>query len=134
MSIPTLPADASDADIIQHIDKWVGLLEQRKFVEALAVIPGTDPIWDADLLAEIISDYCTDENNVITSFNNGTSIDGLGQVRPDYQRKEVDWYDQHGSVWYDLNVNGLVSDLTATFTITKKAAQLVITLDDVHMM
>ena len=134
MLVPILPADASDAEIIHYIDNWVRLLEQRKFVEALAIIPGTDPIWDADLLAEIITDYCEDENNLVTSFNDGTSLDGLGQLHPTRQRKEVDWYDQHGSVWYDLNINGLVSDLTATFTITKKAAQLVVTLDDVHVM
>ncbi|MDJ0367232.1 hypothetical protein QMK33_18950 [Hymenobacter sp. H14-R3] len=135
MPTTVLPASALDAEIISHLDGWVELLEQQKFAEAMRIIPSQRATWwNADLLAEVIASYGDGPDNRVTLVNNGTALDGAGKLHPARQRKEVSWHGQRGSVWYDLNINGLVSDLTATFNMVKTAMQLTIKLDDVHIM
>jgi hypothetical protein len=130
----TLAEKASNAEIIKGIDQWVALLSQRKFAEALTAI-SAESFWSAELLAEFIDKYGDGEMNEVTVTNDGTSIDGAGNVSPFTQRKEVDWFeDGQGAVWYDLNINGRVSDLTATFNLEKNKGQLLIRLHDIHMM
>ena len=132
--LPTLPANASDAQLISFVDSWVGLLSERRFADALAAIEA-EPYWNAKLLAEIIDSYGEAENNQVTLTNNGTAVDGAGKVSAFEQRKEVDWFDEtRAEIWYDLNLNTIISDLTATFTVTKTAAQLIIKLEDIHVM
>ena len=128
------PANATDAQLISFLDSWVGLLSQRRFADALAAVEA-EPYWNAELLAEIIDRYGDAENNQVTLTNNGTAVDGAGKVSAFEQRKEIDWFaEERAEIWYDLNINGVVSDLTATFTVTKTAAQLTITLNDIHVM
>ena len=55
------------------------------------------------------------------------------------QRKDVSRYDQArrghiGEVWYDLNIDGLASDLTATFGIYSLSNGLILKLNDIHVM
>jgi hypothetical protein len=129
-----LVAKASNAEIISAIDQWIGLLSQRKFAEALAII-SSEPFWNAELLAEIIDSYDDGEHNQVTLTNDGTSIDGAGNISLFKQRKEVDWFDgERGAVWYDLNINGRVSDLTATFDLERSTEHLFLRLHDIHMM
>lgn len=94
-----------------------------------------ESFWCAESLAEVIESYGNGGINEVTLNNDGTSIDGVGKVSLFVQRKEVDWFDDtQGAVWYDLNINGRVSDLTATFNLEKKAGQLLLKLHDIHMM
>jgi hypothetical protein len=37
-------------------------------------------------------------------------------------------------VWYDLNINGLACDLTATFRVVENSDGLVVKLNDIHVM
>jgi hypothetical protein len=39
-----------------------------------------------------------------------------------------------GEVWHDLNINGLASDLTATFGLRADAGGLALVLEDIHVM
>lgn len=39
-----------------------------------------------------------------------------------------------GHVWFDLPLDGVWSDLTATFDVCKEDGQLVLELVDVHVM
>ena len=39
-----------------------------------------------------------------------------------------------GEVWYDLNIDGLASDLTATFDICEGLGGLTLVLNDIHLM
>jgi hypothetical protein len=39
-----------------------------------------------------------------------------------------------GEIWYDLNIDGYVSDLTATFGIVEHALGLEIKLNSIHVM
>lgn len=130
----TLAEKASDAEIIMIIDQWVVLLSQRRFAEALFAIPA-ESFWSSELLAEVIDSYGDGKKNEVTLTNDGTSIDGAGNVSPFKQRKEVDWFDNgQGAIWYDLNINNKVSDLTATFDLEKNNGQLLIKLHDIHVM
>jgi hypothetical protein len=39
-----------------------------------------------------------------------------------------------GEIWYDLNIDGVVSDLTATFRVVRVPGGLVMRLNDLHVM
>lgn len=39
-----------------------------------------------------------------------------------------------GEIWYDLNLDGFASDLTATFSIVERSDRLEIELNDIHVM
>jgi hypothetical protein len=130
----TVAATASAEEIIGLIDQWVSLLEQERYDEAYALFDA-EPTWSAELIREIIKAYGDEEDNRVTLFNNGTAVDGAGKVAAAKQRKEVDWVDEsRGDVWYDLNLNGLVSDLTATFNLEKRGGRVHVILQDIHVM
>jgi len=62
-------------------------------------------------------------------------MDGLGNIENAVQRKEITWYDKkRGDIWYDLNIDGYVSDLTALFDLEKTDKEIHIFLDDIHIM
>lgn len=55
------------------------------------------------------------------------------------QRKKVTRWPENrlkviGQIWYDLNIDGFVSDLTATFWIVSTGNGLVLRLNDIHVM
>jgi len=63
----------------------------------------------------------------------------IGKPTDISQRKEVTRWPQKrprgiGDIWYDVNIDGYASDLTATFYILEKNGGLVIELDDIHVM
>ncbi|GAB2869511.1 hypothetical protein [Hymenobacter ruber] len=142
----TLTLDCSNGEILDFIDQWVFLLAQEKYDEAMAFMEA-EPYWTADLIREIITENGSSSDRV-TLHNNGTSVDGTGKVWPTTQRKEVEWYSEErskaeeinwfdenkGDVWYDLNINGLVSDLTATFDLEKRDGRIHVILQDIHVM
>ena len=39
-----------------------------------------------------------------------------------------------GEIWYDLNIDGVTTDLTATFFIVRDRAGIKIVLSDIHVM
>ena len=130
----SLPSDASKEQIIGFIDRWVSLLEQEKYDESLALI-AAKPGWTPALIEEVINSYGDADTNRVTFLNNGTALDGAGNVEIALQRKEVEWHDdERGDVWYDLNINGLGSDLTATFDLVRRDGRLHLILQDIHVM
>lgn len=143
----TLTIDATDEASIEFIDQWVTLLADEKHKEALSYIEA-EPFWTAELTKEIITNDNESPEDRIMLKNNGTCIDGKGQVHPAYQRKEVEWYSEkrsieegigwfdenRGTIWYDLNISGLVSDLTATFDMEKHGDRIHVILQDIHVM
>ncbi|MBD2767890.1 hypothetical protein IC235_08285 [Hymenobacter sp. BT664] len=128
-----LSSDASKAQIIAFIDRWVSLLVQKKYDEVLALIVA-EPGWRPALIEEVSNSY-GDAANRVTLLNNGTALDGAGNSEIGRPRKEVDWHDdERGDVWYDLNINGLSSDLTATFDLVRRAGRMHLILQDIHVM
>ena len=127
-----LPASASDNEMLRFIDGWAALLEREDYAAAFAYTDH-DPAmgWTPDLIREVIKAY--------------------GERRPDQkvtvagmpsdvtQRKEVDRATKNGdgrvgAIWYDLNIDGLASDLTATFDVILEQGKLRIFLNDIHVM
>jgi len=130
----TLVATASEEEIIGLIDQWTSLLEQERYEDAHALLEA-GPDWSAALVKEVIQAYGDEAASQVTLLNNGTGLDGAGNLAPARQRKAVDWYSEdQGEVWYDLNLNGLVSDLTATFNLEKRNGRVHVMLQDVHVM
>ena len=55
------------------------------------------------------------------------------------QRKDVDRHSKPqswsvGYIAYDLNIDGVISDLTATFVIFEKGDSLAIVLEEIHVL
>ncbi|HEX8524213.1 MAG TPA: hypothetical protein VF669_18305 [Tepidisphaeraceae bacterium] len=127
-----LPIDASDATILAAVDRWAALLEAERYDEAFSVM-GNDPVrgWTPALMREVITQY--DEAAP------GQKVTLEGKPTDVTQRKRVRRFAKNkhgvvGEVWYDLNINGLASDLTATFSLRAEAGGLVLVLDDIHVM
>jgi hypothetical protein len=87
--------------------------------------------WTPDLIREVIKGY--DESDAAQKV----TLDGMPTEV--YQRKEVmRWPESRlggiGEIWYDLNINGYVSDLTATFAIQESTDGLTIVLEEISVM
>jgi hypothetical protein len=127
-----LPPTVTDAELLAFIDQWVGLLEREEYAGAFA-LTDHDPTtgWTADLLREVIKSYDeADPTQRVTVLGVPTDV---------WQRKCVDRWAPNprgvcGEIWYDLNINGRASDLSATFALEMGEAGLVVRLSDVHVM
>lgn len=114
-----LPATATDDDLLRFVDGWARLLEGEDYVAAFQYT-AHDPYmhWTPDLIREVIKAYDQGDAAQKVTFT--------GMPTDVYQRKEVmRWPERRpggiGGIWYDLNINGNVSDLTATFAIQESA-------------
>ena len=127
-----LPATVTDADLIAFVDRWTALLEREEYQ---AAIDFTDHIpemkWSPSLVREVIKTYGeANPNQRVTVEGVPTDIT---------QRKHVDRWPTNshgcfGEVWYDLNINGQASDLTATFELKRADGGVTVHLNDIHVM
>lgn len=132
-----LKASATDEKIIEFIDQWASLLEQEDYNAAFDFTKHESAMgWTPELIREVIKAYGDSEpTQKITKLNNGLGIDGRGEIEKAIQRKTVYWFDEtKGDIWYDLNIDGYVSDLTATFSIERKGDGINVILNDIHVM
>jgi hypothetical protein len=127
-----LPATVTDPELIAFVDRWATLLEQEDYEAAFAF---TDHIpemgWTPSLVREVIKSYgdCNPNQRVTVR---GVPTD----IR---QRKKVDRWptNAHGcfaEIWYDLNIDGKASDLTATFDLKWAEDGVTVHLNDIHVM
>lgn len=132
MTMQPLPRDSSDEEILAVVDRWAHLLEREDYAAASAFMDHTPgSAWTPELIREVIKAYGEPgTDNRVTVHGRPTDI---------VQRKEVvrtprrpDGY--AGYVWYDLNLNGYVSDLTATFDLIETPRGISVQLDDIHVM
>ena len=125
-----LPQSVTDQELIDVVHEWVRLLEAREYDKAFALTDHEDASWSPSLLREFIEGYGDAEPN------QGVTL--LGAPTDVTQRIEVSrWPESHGKVgdvWYDLNINGFASDITATFFIRVVPGGIVLSLNDVHVM
>ncbi|MGN8081687.1 DUF7668 domain-containing protein [Variovorax sp. 22077] len=127
-----LPASASDEDLIHFADEWASLLEAEDYAAAFAFTAHEPSMrWTPELIREVIKSYgeCSASQKV-TLHGKPTDIS---------QRKEVSRWHEDGSsgigeIWYDLNIDGHASDLTATFHVEQGADGLTVRLNDIHVM
>jgi len=90
-----------------------------------------DMEWTPALMRDVVKAYGDAEATQRVTLN--------GKPTDIAQRKNVDRWpkNEHGAVgeiWYDLNIDGVVSDLTATFVIFDADDGLNIALNDIHVM
>lgn len=127
-----LPGDASDAAIIAAVDHWAALLEAEQYQAAFeATAHDPEMKWTPDLIRQVIAQYGDAEP--------GQKVTREGKPTDITQRKSVTRFAKNkrgfvGWVWYDLNINGFASDLTATFGIRAEQGSLALVLEDVHVM
>ena len=91
--------------------------------------PATD--WTPDLMRQVITQYSDAEP--------GQKLTLEGKPTDITQRKRVRRFAKNkhgfvGHVWYDLNINGLASDLTATFGLRAEPGGVALVLDDILVM
>jgi hypothetical protein len=126
------PHGASDDDLVRFVDQWASLMESEDYAAAYE-FTSHDPYkkWTPALMQEVVKAYGE------SSPSQKVTLQGIPTDIT--QRKEVTrWpknqYGAVGEIWYDLNINGMVSDLTATFTIIESESGLRIELNDIHVM
>jgi hypothetical protein len=125
-----LPKSATDEQLVEVVHQWVRLLEAQEYELAFALTEHEDMGWSPSLLRQFVEGYGDAEPNQKVTLR-GTPTDIT-------QRIEVSrWPERYGSigeVWYDLNINGFASDVTATFYIRVVPGGVVLSLNDVHVM
>lgn len=128
----TLPSASSDLEILAFVDRWAALLERENYQAAFEFtdhVAGSN--WTADLIRDVIKAYGEPgSNNRVTVVGRPTDI----AQRKEVVRRHNEERSYVGYVWYDLNLNGLASDLTATFDLIDTKHGLSIQLNDIHVM
>jgi hypothetical protein len=131
-TVNLLPTSATDLQIISLIDRWVAYLEREDYVSAYGLTEhNPDMGWSPELMRELIKAYGDQAP--------AQKVTLYGKATDRVQRKEVNRFadirdGRLGYVWYDLNIDGYRSDLTATFDIRVSGSVLTVTLDDIHVM
>ena len=127
-----LQLDATDDELVQFVDGWARLMEAEDYDAAFAYTSHSPYMhWSPTLLREVVKAY--DE----ALPTQRVTVDGVATDIS--QRKEVNRYPDPrpggiGYTWYDLNIDGVVSDLTATFDIQVESEGLVVVLNEIHVM
>ncbi|WP_077038381.1 hypothetical protein [Pelomonas sp. KK5] len=127
-----LPLTATDQELIEFVDGWVRLMEAEDYDAAFSYTSQSRHMrWTPRLLRDVIKAY----NESLPTQR--VTLEGLPTDIT--QRKDVHWYPSprpvgDGYIWYDLNIDGFASDLTATFDILKASDGFLIVLDDIHVM
>jgi hypothetical protein len=131
------------------VEQWVGLLVERKYAEALALLatrrplldpPSTETGWTPELLAQVIQNCSLVQPR---EDRRTFAVTPIATAMGDGPRFEVTWFERPvgcgwgasvGHAHYDLPLNGAWSDVTATFDILDTEEGLALALDDVHVM
>ena len=126
------PLIVSDEELLAFIDEWAALLEQQRYDAAFALTGHvTEMAWTPELIREMVETY--------GDANPGQRVTVHGLPTDIVQRKIVDRWPNSGKptigqIWYDLNIDGLASDLTATFDLYQMPENMLVLLDDIHVM
>ena len=131
-SMELLPLDSSDANLIAFADRWASLMASEDYAAAFAFTEHDASMkWTADLIRDVVKAYGdAAPSQRVTLVGRSTDI----SQRKDVDRWDANAYGAVGEIWYDLNIDGVVSDLTATFTLIQRADGLAVELNDIHVM
>jgi hypothetical protein len=127
-----LPRTCTDQDLIALVDRWASLLEKEDYSGAYQLTEHDLAMgWTPELIRKVIKSYGEAlPTQRVTLAGKPTDIT---------QRKEVTRWPENrlkgvGDVWYDLNIDGFASDLTATSWIVSTPEGFVLRLNDIHVM
>lgn len=137
MRTSDLPESATDGEILARIGEWEALLARREYERALASCDAADG-WSADLLRHLIEDGWDDPGpHHVTVEGHPRALPAGGAcVRValrDVRRFGGNAGGEVAEVWYDLHVNGVASDLTATFRLVRVPGGLRLRFIDVNV-
>jgi hypothetical protein len=87
--------------------------------------------WTPELIRQVVKSY----GDAVPTQR----VTLVGKPTDITQRKEVTRWEKNrmkgiGEVWYDLNIDGFASDLTATFWIVESGDGVTLRLNDIHVM
>ena len=127
-----LPTTASDEELLRFIDSWVSLLEAEDYEAAFSYTEHDLGMgWTPELIREVIKSYGGAKPwQRVTLAGQPTDVSQRKQVL----RLEPNAIGEVGVIWYDLNLDGIVSDLTATFHLCLSSKGLLVRLNDIHVM
>jgi hypothetical protein len=131
-----LPETATDKEIIEAVDGWVSLLEKKAYEAACASVDSVGWVLTAQLLRSLIEDGWDDAPTkhrvTLAGVPRPTAIDGfVATQRKDVHRHEPNDGGEVIDIWYDLNIDGVVSDLTATFRLVRVPHGLMLRFYDI---
>ena len=127
-----LPEGAPDSAILAVVDGWAALLEAEQYGYAFAATEHDAALgWTPELIRQVITQY--GDAVAGQKVTVGGKPTDMGQ-RKDVRRFPVNDRGYAGDVWYDLNIDGTISDLTASFGIRAVDGGLVLVLNDIHVM
>jgi hypothetical protein len=118
--------------ILAVLDQWAALLEAEQYEAAFNATEHDAAMgWTPDLMRQVIARYSDAET--------GQRVTVEGKPTDISQRKNVRRFSKNrrgfiGHVWYDLNINGFASDLTATFGLRAVPNGLELVLESIHVM
>ena len=130
-----LPKSASDAEILEFVDRWTDELALGEYDRAYArTAHDAYYQWSASLIREVIAGYGLPEahpSGEVFSVTPRALAAGEQSTR-EVTRREV----PPGAialVSYNLPLNGEWSDLTATFRLEAAESGLVVILEEIHV-
>jgi len=127
-----VPFNATDEELVEVVNEWVRLLEAERYLDAYAL---TDHVensgWSPSSIKEYVKAYGEAKPDQVVTFA-GTPTDITQRI--EVTRWTKNSLGETGEIWYDLNIDGLVSDVTATFAICVVPDGLTLRLCDLHVM
>jgi hypothetical protein len=140
--VPVVLSARTDAAVLALIERWVALLVEERFEDAMAML-GPSATWTPELLATVIRNYGSVEPR---DDGRRFAVTPISTAVGEGPRFEVMWLDRPltnrldyapnllGHARYDLPLDGQWSDVTSTFEILALPEGAVLALDDVHVM
>ena len=132
-----LPAAVTDAELIAFVDRWAALLEREDYEAAFAFTGHVPEMrWTPARLREAVKAYSrsaggADPAQKVTAEGVPTDITLTREVDRWPTNAAGCW----GEIWYDLNIDGKASDLTATFALKwADGGGVTVHLSDIHVM
>lgn len=127
-----LPHSTPDPELLSFIDGWAALMEQENYEAAFAYTDHSPEMgWSPALLREVVKAYGDARPHQKVTL---AGVPSDVSQRKDVTRWEENRLGEIGEIWYDLNIDGVASDLTATFGIVHASEGLIVRLNDIHVM
>jgi len=132
-----LTASASDQEILAVARDWAHALAAQDYERAYAVT-AHDPYyaWSASLIRQVVEGYGFPEKQPAGPFRVTPLGDAKGGPRPRHKVRRYEKKAPNNAVaeaWFDLPLNGVWSDLTATFAVYPIGDELVLCLNEIHV-
>jgi hypothetical protein len=125
----------SDEELLRFVDQWIDALACGDYAGAFAMTEH-DPYyrWSPELIRSVIQGYGLPEPHRSGETFSVTSREAATGGPPDREvNRETIRPDVLAEVICDLPLNGVWSDLTATFRAERRADSVAIVLQEIHV-